>query len=42
VLGGFIFGLLGIAFFGLIGNLIGAFLGAVILLLLLGFVGGKK
>jgi uncharacterized membrane protein YeaQ/YmgE (transglycosylase-associated protein family) len=42
LLGGFIFGLLGIAATSLLGALICAFVGAVVLLLLLGFVGGKK
>jgi uncharacterized membrane protein YeaQ/YmgE (transglycosylase-associated protein family) len=41
VLGGFIFGLLGIATTNLLGALICAFVGAVVLLLLLGFVGRK-
>jgi uncharacterized membrane protein YeaQ/YmgE (transglycosylase-associated protein family) len=43
VLGGWIFGMLGIfPGAGLLGALITAFVGAVILLLLLGLVGGKK
>ncbi|HEY4416262.1 MAG TPA: GlsB/YeaQ/YmgE family stress response membrane protein [Verrucomicrobiae bacterium] len=42
VLGGFIFGLLGIATTNLLGSLICAFFGAVVLLVLLGFVGGKN
>ena len=42
VLGGFIFGLLGIATTNLLGALVCAFVGAVVLLVLLGFVGKKK
>ena len=41
VLGGFLFGLLGIATTSLLGALICAFVGAVVLLLLLGLVKGK-
>jgi uncharacterized membrane protein YeaQ/YmgE (transglycosylase-associated protein family) len=42
VLGGFIFGLLGIATTNILGALICAFVGAVVLLLLLGLVGRKN
>jgi uncharacterized membrane protein YeaQ/YmgE (transglycosylase-associated protein family) len=38
VLGGFIFGLLGIATTNLLGSLICAFVGAVVLLMIIGFV----
>ena len=38
VLGGFIFGLLGIATTNILGSLICAFVGAVVLLVLIGFV----
>ena len=38
VLGGFIFGLLGIATTNILGSLICAFVGAVVLLILIGFV----
>ena len=41
VLGGFIFGLLGISASNLMGALVCAFFGAVVLLVLLGFVGRK-
>jgi len=41
LVGGFIFGLLGIATTNILGSLICAFVGAVVLLLLLGFVGRK-
>ena len=41
VLGGFIFGLLGIATTNLLGALICAFIGAAVLLLLIGFVKKK-
>ena len=41
LLGGFIFGLLGIATTNLLGALVCAFVGAVVLLVLLGFVGKK-
>ena len=41
VLGGFIFGLLGLGANNLLGALICAFVGAVVLLLLIGFVKGK-
>ena len=41
LVGGFLFGLLGIAATNLIGNLISAFVGAVVLLLLIGFVKRK-
>jgi uncharacterized membrane protein YeaQ/YmgE (transglycosylase-associated protein family) len=41
LLGGFLFGLLGIAAVSLIGNLISAFIGAVVLLLLIGFIKRK-
>ena len=41
LLGGFIFGLLGIATTNLLGALICAFLGAVVLLILIGFVKRK-
>ncbi len=41
VLGGFIFGLLGIATTNLLGALICAFVGAVVLLVLIGFVKRK-
>jgi uncharacterized membrane protein YeaQ/YmgE (transglycosylase-associated protein family) len=42
LLGGWIFGLLGIAAGGLLGALITAFVGAVVLLLLLRLISGKK
>ena len=42
LLGGFIFGLLGIGANNLLGSLICAFVGAVVLLWLLGFVGRKR
>jgi uncharacterized membrane protein YeaQ/YmgE (transglycosylase-associated protein family) len=41
LLGGFIFGLLGIAATNLIGELISAFVGAVVLLMLIGFIKRK-
>jgi uncharacterized membrane protein YeaQ/YmgE (transglycosylase-associated protein family) len=41
LLGGFLFGLLGIVSVNVIGNLISAFVGAVVLLLLIGFVKRK-
>lgn len=41
LLGGFLFGLFGLATTNLIGNLICAFVGAVVLLLLLGFIKRK-
>ncbi len=41
VLGGFIFGLLGIAATSLLGSLICAFVGAVVLLMLIGFIKRK-
>ena len=41
LLGGFIFGLLGLASVNLLGNLISAFAGAVVLLVLIGFVRRK-
>ena len=41
LLGGFLFGLLGLAATNLIGNLISAFIGAVVLLLLIGFIKRK-
>ena len=41
LLGGFLFGLLGFVAIGLAGNLISAFVGAVVLLLLIGFVQRK-
>jgi uncharacterized membrane protein YeaQ/YmgE (transglycosylase-associated protein family) len=41
VLGGFIFGLLGIAATSLLGALVCAFVGAVVLLMLIGFVKRK-
>ena len=41
LLGGFIFGLLGIAATSLLGSLICAFVGAVVLLMLLGFIKRK-
>jgi uncharacterized membrane protein YeaQ/YmgE (transglycosylase-associated protein family) len=41
LLGGFLFGLLGLAATNLIGNLISAFVGAVVLLLFIGFVKRK-
>jgi uncharacterized membrane protein YeaQ/YmgE (transglycosylase-associated protein family) len=42
LVGGFIFTLIGIAPSNLLGDLICSFVGAVVLLWLLGFVGGKK
>jgi uncharacterized membrane protein YeaQ/YmgE (transglycosylase-associated protein family) len=42
LLGGFIFQMLGIGTYNLIGALVCAFIGSVVLLLLLGLVGGKK
>jgi uncharacterized membrane protein YeaQ/YmgE (transglycosylase-associated protein family) len=41
LLGGFLFGLFGLATTNLIGNLISAFVGAVVLLLLIGFIKHK-
>jgi uncharacterized membrane protein YeaQ/YmgE (transglycosylase-associated protein family) len=41
LLGGFLFGLFGLATTNLIGNLISAFVGAVVLLLLIGFIKRK-
>jgi uncharacterized membrane protein YeaQ/YmgE (transglycosylase-associated protein family) len=41
LLGGFLFGLLGIAATNLIGELISAFVGAVVLLVLIGFIKRK-
>jgi uncharacterized membrane protein YeaQ/YmgE (transglycosylase-associated protein family) len=41
LLGGFLFGLFGIAATNIVGNLISAFVGAVVLLLLIGFVKRK-
>jgi uncharacterized membrane protein YeaQ/YmgE (transglycosylase-associated protein family) len=41
LLGGFLFGLLGIATTNLIGDLISAFAGAVVLLILIGFIKRK-
>ncbi len=41
ILGGFLFGLLGMATTNLLGNLICAFVGAVVLLVLIGFVKRK-
>ncbi len=41
LLGGFLLGLLGITTAGLIGNLISAFIGAVVLLALIGFIKRK-
>ena len=41
LLGGFLFGLLGLSSNGIIGNLICAFVGAVVLLVLIGFVKRK-
>lgn len=41
LVGGFLFGLLGVASVNLIGDLISAFVGAVVLLLLLGFISKK-
>jgi uncharacterized membrane protein YeaQ/YmgE (transglycosylase-associated protein family) len=41
LLGGFLFGLLGIVSVNIIGNLISAFVGAVVLLLLIGFIKRK-
>jgi uncharacterized membrane protein YeaQ/YmgE (transglycosylase-associated protein family) len=41
LLGGFLFGLLGIVTVNVIGNLISAFVGAVVLLLLIGFIKRK-
>ena len=41
MLGGFLFGLLGIVSVNIIGNLISAFVGAVVLLLLIGFIKRK-
>ena len=41
LLGGFLFGLLGIVSVNIIGTLISAFVGAVVLLLLIGFVKRK-
>jgi uncharacterized membrane protein YeaQ/YmgE (transglycosylase-associated protein family) len=41
ILGGFLFGLLGIGAYNLIGDLISAFVGAVVLLLLIGFIKRK-
>ena len=41
LLGGFLFGLFGLAATNIIGNLISAFVGAVVLLLLIGFVKRK-
>ena len=41
LLGGFLFGLFGIAATNLIGNLISAFVGAVVLLLIIGFIKRK-
>jgi uncharacterized membrane protein YeaQ/YmgE (transglycosylase-associated protein family) len=41
MLGGFLFGLLGIAATNLIGELISAFVGAVVLLMLIGFIKRK-
>lgn len=41
ILGGFLFGLLGMAATNLLGNLISAFVGAVVLLVLIGFVKRK-
>ena len=41
LLGGFLFGLFGIAATNIIGNLISAFVGAIVLLLLIGFVKRK-
>lgn len=38
VLGGFLFGLLGIVSVNIVGNLISAFVGSVVLLLLIGFI----
>ncbi len=42
LLGAFLFGLLGIAAENRVGDLISAFVGAVVLLLLLGFVKGQR
>jgi len=41
VLGGFIFSLLGVSTTNLLGNLVCAFVGAVVLLVAIGFVKGK-
>lgn len=41
LLGGFLLGLLGIYTAGMIGNLISAFIGAVVLLVLIGFIKRK-
>jgi len=41
LLGGFLFGLFGIAATNIVGNLISAFVGAVVLLMLIGFVKRK-
>jgi hypothetical protein len=41
LLGGFLFGLLGLSASGIIGNLICAFVGAIVLLVLIGFVKRK-
>ena len=42
LLGGFLFGLLGLSSNGIIGNLICAFVGAVVLLVLIGFIKRKE